>query len=127
MKVIQHVSAVYVCRHHIGVALQRLGEVLTRLLGLAFVLVHIASQQGNVRLFRENVEVFRCQIQQLVVLFEVEQVVTEIDDYIPVSGQQLYRFLANYRRFMICPLEAQIPFLFPKQLRFPLHIARRAV
>ncbi len=52
----------------------------------------------------------------------MQQVVSEVDDHVPVLGQRLDCLLGNVSGLLIVALEAQIPFLFAKYLRFLQHV-----
>ena len=56
VQIVQHIAAIHIRGNHIRITLQGLGEVLACLIQLPIMLVHIAGQQGNIRLFRQNVD-----------------------------------------------------------------------
>ena len=99
MKIVQHKAAVHVCRNHIGIPIEYLGEVLPRLFAESFMLVHIAFQKRNVWLVRKNIDILRCQYKQIVILPKTEQIVTEIDNHVPVSWQHFDCFPAMKLRY----------------------------
>ncbi len=70
VQVMQHVSAVDVRRNHIRIPVQRRSKILPRLIKLSVMLVHIAGQQRNVRLFSKSVAVLSGQLQEVVVALE---------------------------------------------------------
>src|ERR1035437_1409262 len=85
VKIVQHVAAVHICRNHLGIPIQRLSKVLPRLIKESSMLMHITLQQRNVGLFWKNVDILCRQSQELIVLPKMEQIVTEIDNDVPVS------------------------------------------
>jgi hypothetical protein len=73
--------------------------------------------------FGKNVRYFDVRLQQLIVLLQMEQIVTKIDNHIPVLGQHLDCFAADFGRCLIVALETQIPLLLAKDLRLLISIS----
>ena len=88
--------------------------------------VNISCQQWNVGLFRKHLVVLRRQLQQFVILFKMEQIVTEVHNYIPILGQLFDGLAPDFSRLPVVALETQVPFLLPHQVRFLLHVGRGA-
>ncbi len=59
-------------------------------------------------------------------MFEIEQVVAQIDNYVPVFGKLLDHFLTDSSGRRIVALEAQVPFFLSHDMRFLLHFRGRA-
>ena len=56
----------------------------------------------------------------------MEQIVTEIDNHVPVSRQCLDCFPADLGRLLILALESEVPLLFSQDLGLPFHAGRDA-
>ena len=87
------------------------------------MLMHISFQQRNVRLFRKDAQILRGQCQELVIFSEMEKIVTKIDNHVPVSWQHFDCFPANFGRFLILAVEAEVSLFLSKDLRLLVHFA----
>ena len=103
MQIMEHVTAIDVCGHYVGIAVQSLGKIQPRLIELSLMLVYITGQQRNVRLFGKDLVLLRGQLLQLVVSCQVQQIVAEIHHHVAVVRQHLDDLLAHVRRLLILP------------------------
>ncbi len=111
VQIIQNKAAIDIGGDNVRIAPNRLSELRERQLRLLVVLVHIASEQRNIALFGQYILILRDQRQQLVVLFQVQQVVAEINDDLAILGQHLDGSASNLRGFLVLAREVEIALL----------------
>src|SRR5258708_2925987 len=121
MQVIQHVSAIYIRRHDLRIALQSFGEILSSLLQKPLMLMHVAHEQRNIRLLRKGVDILRCQGEQLVVFFKSQEIVAEVDDDVPVMRQRLDGLGCNFGRAAVVTRETEVSLFLPKKYGLLFH------
>src|SRR5271157_483830 len=98
MKVMQHISAVHVRRNYSRIAVESLAEVSLCLLQHPIVFLNVTGEQRDIRLFRKHLVVLRGQLQQRIVLLEMQQIVSEIDNDVSIRGKLLDGFSSYFSR-----------------------------
>ena len=127
MKIVQHVSAVYIGSNNVWIAIERLGKIAKRLLLQSTALINVSGEQGNIGLFRQDVPVLRCEVEKRVVLSLTEQVVAKIDNHVAILRHNFDRLTAGVGRFLVFTVEIEVSLGLAQDLCFFFHGASYAI
>ncbi len=121
-KIVEYIATIGIGGHNIRIPVERLAKLRRRLIQVAIVLVDVAGEQRNIRIFREGICILRGQSLEFGVLTEVKEVIPEVDNDIAIMRKNFDCLATDFSGLPAVAHEAEVSFLLAQNLRSHCHI-----